>query len=176
MKLDLSRRPARASGLPAGLAAVVAAASFLAFPAAAEAQQTVVVVNQGESRGDHRGPNWMLLSSGLIVLGGTYTASLIVAGTSGHEGDKFLYAPLVGPWVDIATRCSVACTNDTGRKVLLGFDGAFQAIGAVAILGSFLFPGRPGGVVARRAAARELLVLPASYGHGSPGMAVVGTF
>jgi hypothetical protein len=161
--------------LPVTLAVVIAAASTLASPAVARAQEVVVVNQGGESETRYR-PNWMLLSSGLIVFGGTYTASIIVAGTSDHPGDKRLYAPLVGPWLDIAERCPIVCNNETNRKVLLGFDGAFQGIGTLAIVGSFLFPSRRGRRFAEDTTAPTFRILPASLGRGAPGLTAVGTF
>ena len=172
MKLDLSPR----SLVPVALALSAATAAFVALPALAEAQEVVVVNQGGESRGPDRGPNWMLLSSGLIVFGGTYTASVVVAGTSDHPGDKGLYAPLVGPWLDIANRCPVRCDDETGRKVLLGFDGVFQAIGALSIVGSILYPYGGGRSVARNDMKPTFRVLPASLGRGTPGLTAVGTF
>jgi hypothetical protein len=160
---------------PVAFAIALAAAAVAARPAVAHAQE-VVVVNQGREGGStYRGPNWMLLSSGLIVFGGTYTASIVVASTSGHAGDQGLYAPLVGPWLDIANRCPIRCDDETGRKVLLGFDGVFQAIGALSIVGSFVFPyGGRGGVAQND--GPSFRVLPASLGRGAPGLVALGTF
>src|SRR5580692_3680226 len=112
MKIALSPRPSGARGwrLSAGLAAA-AAAGLLAFTPVANAQQVVVVNQGGDSGGGYRGPDWAVLGSGLLVFGGTYTASLVVAATSTHAGDKGLYAPIVGPWLDIANRCPVTCSG-----------------------------------------------------------------
>jgi len=178
MKIDNSPRPVGRCGgrATAGIAAFAAGFGLLALPAVAHAQQ-VVVVNQSEGGSVYRGPNWMLLSSGLIIFGGTYTASVVVAGTSSHAGDQALYAPLVGPWLDIANRCPGACDNETGRKVLLGFDGVFQGIGLLTIVSSFLVPPRRArGLAARTEGAPSFRVLPASYGRGTPGLTAIGTF
>jgi hypothetical protein len=168
MKLDLSHRRGSLR-----LALALAAPLALLLPSVASAQTVVVV--EGGGRDEYRGPNWFLLSSGLAVFSGTYIASAVVAGTSSHDGDKVLYAPLVGPWVDMATRCSAPCGDDTGNKVLLGFDGVFQAIGALTIVSSFFVHGnRPLG---RRASATTTFhIAPASYGRGAPGLTMVGTF
>jgi hypothetical protein len=163
----------------APLAAVAIAAGLLALPSVAHAQQTVVVNGGGEGRGDYRGPDWLLFSSGLVMFGGTYTASAVVAGTSNHAGDKALYAPLVGPWIDFANRCPgpAPCGSDTGSKVLLGFDGVFQGIGALTLVSSFfLMPSRRGRVVARSESPLTFRVLPASLGRGAPGLTAIGTF
>jgi hypothetical protein len=171
MKLDLSPRPRRGWRLSAALAALAAASVFV-LPSVAHAQQ-VVVVDEGESRG----PSWGLISSGLVVFAGTYTASFAVAATSSHAGDKALYVPIVGPWLDIANRCPGACNGDVGDKVLLGFDGVFQAIGALSVVSGFLMPRRHvHNVMAGGASDLSLHVVPASYGRGTPGLAMVGTF
>jgi hypothetical protein len=155
----------------ARLAATVAAIGSLVLPSVAHAQQ-VVVVDEGE----YRGPNWGLLSSGIVVFGGTYMASIVVAGTSDHAGDKALYAPLVGPWLDLVNRCPGGCNNDLGNKVLLGLDGVFQGIGALSIVSSFFMPRTHARGVARSETAPSFSVLPASLGRGAPGLLAVGTF
>jgi hypothetical protein len=173
MKFDIS---SRLVGGWRALVAVAAASGTLALPSLAHAQE-VVVVNQGEGPREYRGPNWALLSSGLLIFGGTYTASFVVASTSSHAGDTALYAPLVGPWLDIANSCPGLCNNEVGRKVLLGFDGVFQGIGALTIVSSFLVPSRRGrGYAALGAGPLTFRVLPASLGRGSPGLTAVGTF
>lgn len=158
------------------LAVAIAAPLFLSSPKLADAQE-VVVVQAGPTRsegGAYRGPNWALLSTGLAVFGGTYVASAIVAGTSSHAGDKSLYAPIVGPWIDLGTRCPSGCADDMGRKVLLGFDGVFQAVGAIAIVSSFLWPDHR--APSRRAHATTFHIAPTSYGPGAPGLTMVGKF
>jgi hypothetical protein len=179
MKLALSPRPSsgarRGWHVSAGLAAA-ATAGLLAFTPVANAQQVVVVNQGGDSGGGYRGPDWAVLGSGLLVFGGTYTASLVVAATSTHAGDKGLYAPIVGPWLDIANRCPVTCSGEVGNKVLLGFDGVFQAIGVLSIASSFFWAPSRRGRMAQREDAPSFHLLPASLGRGAPGMMAVGTF
>ena len=175
MKLHVSPRSVgarRGGSVSAGLAAVAVAAALGTLAPPAHAQE-VVVVNQGDSRGEYRGPNWMLLSTGLVIFSGTYTASFAVAASSNHAGDSALYAPLVGPWFDIANRCPAGCNDDVGRKVLLGFDGVFQAVGLLSIASSFFLPSRRSRGLAD---APTFRVLPASLGRGAPGLTAVGTF
>jgi len=164
MKLDLTPRLAT-------LALTLAVTGSLLLPAVAQAEE-VVVVESG-----YRGPDSRVLGSGVFVFGGTYLASAVVAGTSSHPGDQYLWAPIVGPWLDIANRCSGTgpCDSDTGRKILLGFDGVFQGLGLLSMASAFLVPSRRSRDLARREPATELHVLPASYGR-TPGLAVVGTF
>src|SRR6185369_470889 len=146
MKLELSHRNNGARGRRAHIALALAAPLALLLPSVASAQQVVVVQGPAApARSEHveyAGPNWGLLGPGLAVFSVTYFSSVLVAATSTHEGDKNLYIPLVGPWLDMATRCPTACDGDTGRKVLLGFDGVFQGIGAIAIVTSFFVPDR----------------------------------
>jgi hypothetical protein len=176
MKFDLSPRLAIGRNL---LAAAITAAALLVVPSAAHAQQTVVVNNNdGGARGGYEGPNWMVFSSGLLVFGGAYTTSLVVAGTSNHAGDKLLYAPLVGPWLDMANRCPSngnCSTSQTAAVLGLAVDGVFQGLGALTIATAFLLPVRH-----RRYLAGDgkltVSVVPASYGRGTPGLSAVGTF
>jgi hypothetical protein len=142
------------------------------LPSVAHAQQVVVV-----EESERRGPSWGLLSSGLFVFAGTYTASFVVAATSSHAGDQALYAPIVGPWLDIANRCPGGCNGDLGNKVLLGFDGVFQTIGLLSVASAFLLPSRRSRpVAARTETAPTFRLLPTSYAHGSPGLLAIGTF
>jgi hypothetical protein len=176
MKLDLSRRR---SGfhVSAGLAAAAAAAlSVSVLTPVANAQEVVVVNQGGDSGGVYRGPDWAVLGSGLLVFGGTYTASLVVAATSAHPGDRGLYAPIVGPWLDMANRCPVTCNGELGNKVLLGFDGVFQAIGLISIASSFFWTPSRRARMAQRDDAPTFHLVPASLGRSAPGMMAVGTF
>src|ERR1700690_573412 len=60
-------------------------------------------------------PNRPLLHSGIWILGLSYVPAVIVAAESDREGDKRLYIPLVGPWMDLASRSNcpsnVACSH-----------------------------------------------------------------
>jgi hypothetical protein len=178
--MKLSHRHSGARGRRAHLAFALAAPFALLLPSVASAQQVVVVQGatapaQSEARVEYAGPNWGLLGSGLAVFSGTYIASIVVAGTSSHGGDKDLYIPFVGPWIDMANRCPTTCVGDTGNKVLLGFDGVFQGIAAIAIVSSFFVPERRSSL-SRRASATTFHFAPASYGRGAPGLTMVGTF
>jgi hypothetical protein len=178
MNIHISPRPVggrRPGSVPAGLVALATAAGLLVISPPARAQQVIVVDQDGE-RGAYRGPNWVILSSGLVIFGGTYTASLVVAGTSSHAGDQYLYAPFAGPWIDLGYRCPGRCDDDVGNKVLLGFDGVFQGIGALTVLSSFFLPSRRGRGLASERSAPTFRVLPASVGRGAPGLTAMGTF
>jgi len=87
--------------------------------------------------------NRPLMTTSLIVLGGSYGASAIVAYASSRpEDQKNLYYPVAGPWMDLANRdCnSRPCNNETLNKVLLIADGAGQGLAALGVLSSFFLP------------------------------------
>ena len=90
-------------------------------------------------------PNRYLLTTGFILWGVPYVSGVVVAAQSSNPADQHLYVPIAGPWIDLANRqgCPVgsnACDNETTNKVLLGLDGAFQAIGTLEVLWGFLRP------------------------------------
>jgi hypothetical protein len=112
------------------LAAALAAAVGISRPAAA--QQRVDTV-------EYTGPDRGLLRAGAWTLGLSYAPALVVAIESPLPEDRYLYAPVAGPWLDFAKRDCTDCKHETANQVLLATDGVFQSIGALQILGSFLF-------------------------------------
>jgi hypothetical protein len=125
------------------------------------------------------GPNRALLSSGLFAVGVPYVASVVVATESDHAGDKNLYLPVVGPWLDLADRggCNgvgqTPCTTETGNKVLLVLDGIIQGIGALDLVGAFVFPETRTVTVSERP---RVFVAPAYLGKDGYGVAALATF
>jgi hypothetical protein len=121
-----------------------------------------------------------LLRSGVFTLGAAYIPSLVVAIESEREADNHLYAPVVGPWLDLAARdhCSGDCSGETVNKVLLVTDGVFQGLGALQIIGSFVMPETRTVALhnADGSTALALSVMPASFGHGANGVLAVGKF
>ena len=119
-------------------------------------------------------PNSALIGSGLTMFGFSYIPSMVVAASSPRASDSALYVPVVGPWVDLARRdrdCSSApCPGDTANKVLLVFNGVFQGLGTLHILGGFLFPTTR--TVTQTAGVH---VLP-SVGATQMGLTAVGAF
>jgi hypothetical protein len=85
-------------------------------------------------------PNPTLLRSGVITLGAAYVPAFVVGVQSPRAVDRNLTVPLAGPWMDLAQRGCPGCAEDRLSKVLLVTDGIFQGIGALNIVGSFLFP------------------------------------
>jgi hypothetical protein len=153
-------------------AAGALALSLLGVAATASAQQNVVVAEEG---GGYEGPNAYLFSSGLITTGLSYTPALIVAINSDRSEDKYLYAPFIGPWMDLAAR-------DGGSKVdttLLVVDGVFQTIGALQIIGSFVFTGGNGGSASSASStsvASQTVVAPARLPGEGYGLVALGRF
>ena len=89
--------------------------------------------------------NRPLLITGVLLLGGTYGASVIDAAASGRDADKNnLNYPVVGPWMDYANRggcpASGSCASEIGNKTLLILDGVGQGLGAIGMVASLFLP------------------------------------
>jgi len=143
------------------LAITVLGAGLLgALPARAQSRETVTT----------SGPNRELLHSGIFALGVPYVASVIVAASSDREEDKNLYIPVAGPWMDYANRGSCGhageptCDKETAYKILLVGNGILQGIGALEIVGAFIFPQTRTVTVA---SDRRLFVAPYYVGTGA---------
>ncbi|WP_394846774.1 hypothetical protein LZC95_04830 [Pendulispora brunnea] len=154
---------------------------------------------QRDTSADTYRPNRKLLIGGVLTLGVAYAPAAVVGSTSDHHGDRSLLIPLAGPWIDLADRgpCGgsgqQSCGDDTGNRVLIAVDGVFQAIGALQILGAFIWPetrrveviegkGYLAPVAQKRSvpvAQQQKLqwqVAPARLGRSGYGMSLVGTF
>lgn len=127
------------------------------------------VITYEESR-----PNGALIGSGLTMFAFSYIPSMIVAASSSRAGDNTLYVPVAGPWMNLAQRDNACpngrCPGDTPNKVLLAFDGVFQGLGALQVLGGFLFPTTR--TVTQTAGVH---VLPSVSAH-QVGLTAVGAF
>ena len=126
-------------------------------------------------------PNQAMLYSGAFAFGVPYLSSVIVGAASSHPGDRNLFVPVAGPWIDLADRhCPTGspCDHEGLYKGLLIADGIFQGIGALQIAGAFLFPET---ITVTNAAQRPrpqvatVRVAPSSVGTGY-GLAAVGRF
>src|SRR5262245_46876729 len=157
-----------------GFAASAMALALVGMTATASAQQTVVVADDDDS--SPSGPNAFLLSSGLVTTGLSYTPALIVAVNSDRSEDKYLYAPFVGPWLDLAARDDGDKLNNT----LLVVDGVFQTIGLVQIVASLMWvDDGDDGVVAAEAPSPGIdvaSVAPARFADGGYGLMAAGRF
>jgi hypothetical protein len=151
-------------------AAGALAVGLLGTAVTASAQQNVVVAEQGGSRG----PNAYLFSSGLVTTGLSYTPALIVAINSDNSADKYLYAPFVGPWMDLAARDG----GSKAARTLLVVDGVFQTIGAVQIIASFIFTGSSNSAAASSSSsvASQTVVAPARMANDGYGLVAMGSF
>ena len=170
-------KPLYAGCLGVSCAIIVAAAST------AQAQDTVVVETTAKPAAVESSgilPNRSLLRSGLFTLGASYVPALVVAIESDRPADDHLYAPIVGPWLDLAHRgddCDGECEGETVNKVLLVTDGVFQGIGALQILGSFVFPETRAVTIAHAdgTPAVSFTVMPTKITRGS-GLVAMGKF
>ncbi|MGC4087670.1 MAG: hypothetical protein QM756_07195 [Polyangiaceae bacterium] len=136
-----------------------------------------VVVNR--ERTTVTGPNRDLLRSGVWTLGLSYVPALVVGISSSQSADKSLYVPVAGPWLDYATRDCRSCSHETFNKALLITDGVFQGIGALQILGSFLFLETRTSIAQRErklAKAPAFQVSPSRLGGSGYGLTAVGSF
>ena len=146
--------------------------ALLGFGATASAQQAVVV---DDDDGGNTGPNPFLFNSGLIVTGLSYTPALIVAVNSDRSEDKYLYAPFVGPWLDLAARDDDSKVN----KTLLVVDGVFQTIGLIEIVASLMYVNTDGdGHVGEstQTGIDVASVAPARLSEDGYGLLAVGRF
>jgi hypothetical protein len=135
-----------------------------------------------------------LVISGSILLGVPYFLSLSVAASSKNSADRWLYAPLVGPFADLVARkdtCTTAATSfgtntscsneDTSARFFLMADGLMQVAGStLLILGLSL----PQHVLVRDDAPYvgasdsrvAWSVAPRAFGRSGYGLGLVGTF
>jgi len=153
------------------IAAALAAVALVVLPSVAHAEEV-----------HHYGPNRAMIGSGVVTLGISYGASVIVGAQSDHAGDKSLFVPVAGPWMDLTTRggCNVEpCGHETANKVLLVVDGIVQAIGALDIVAGLFTeetvrtakaPAAPPNV------AKTTWHLAPTVTSSAYGLAAVGTF
>jgi hypothetical protein len=118
------------------LGGIAAALLFSNTPARAQEVST---------RSTFVGPDPALFWGGLVVAAAPYIGGVPIAADSDRSMDHFLYAPIVGPWLDLGQRSgcfkSVSCSEET-FDVLLIADGLLQAVGAASIVTSFVLPSR----------------------------------
>lgn len=150
------------------------ALALLSVGTDASAQQAVVVE---DGDGGNSGPNPFLFNTGLILTGLSYTPAVIVAVNSDRSEDKYLYAPFVGPWLDLAARDD----DDKLSNTLLVVDGVFQTISLVEIVASFLWMDRDsdGAAVTADADGSAIdvaSIAPARLSADGYGLMAVGRF
>jgi hypothetical protein len=146
-------------------------------PAAVEAAPTAdAVTTQTASTG----PEMRAIAGGIFAFGVSYGFALGVAATSGHQGDNHLYVPIVGPWLDLRDRgnCpqAASCGNETAYGALIVADGVLQTIGALFVVGGFVFPTTRNVTTVTATMAPTVQITPVEYAHGGLGLAAVGRF
>jgi hypothetical protein len=144
-----------------------------------------------------------MLTSGSIIFGISYTASIYVAGSRTEASStaeqydqvpydpRWLYAPLIGPWVALATtmkthdcrnsyfsssyfygQCENANRDLASWRILLVFDGMVQAAGTILAIEGVSW--RWYQLVLTDDV--QIQVLPVPMGRSGEGLALVGTF
>jgi hypothetical protein len=135
----------------------------------------------GEQRTEFVRPNPVFLATGALTILSAYVPGFIVAVGSDHDGDDWLYAPVIGPWMDLATRgcgdseATPQCgTTDFDRAALIG-GGVVQAIGAAQLVAAFASPQRR---LSKQSSSTEptVRIAPTAFGRGGPGIVAFGTF
>jgi hypothetical protein len=130
----------------------------------------------GAERTEFARPNPVMLGAGGLAFAGAYIPGVVVAASSDHDGDEWLYAPVIGPWLDLATR---GCGDDPNTPVcgVTAFDraalissGVFQAFGLAAMLGAFTLPQK------RLATTATIQLAPATFDPRSQGIVAFGQF
>ncbi len=159
--------------------AAASAAPLMLCAAQASAQSTgssvVTERRDAEALAELR-PNTELITTGILTLGIPYIASVVVATGSPRNSDSYLYAPVAGPWLDLASRedcpANASCGNETAYQIALVADGILQGIGALEIASGFAFPVPH----SRNSARSPHLQLAPSVARTSYGISALGTF
>src|SRR5690606_26420408 len=138
--------------------------------APAHADNTVVV--DGDDSGPS-GPNPFLFTSGLLTTAISYTPAVLVAMSSPRAEDDYLYAPVLGPWLDLAARDDIP--DDGLNRGLLVVDGIFQAVGVIQLATSFMFVDTDDSASVESTQVQASLV-PTRMSNDGYGLLAVGTF
>lgn len=152
-------------------------ASAAAFVASLFATSAASAQSQDRPESEPLRPNRALLISGAAVIAASYTPAVVVAATSGREGDQFLYVPIAGPWIDLADRGGCGpnpCGEEAVYKTLLVATGIAHLVGTGLVISSFIVP--DDRERARTAASTKPVVTPTRMGRDGAGLAVVGRF
>jgi len=114
--------------------------------------------------------NLAFIGAGVGIFSASYAGALIYALStcsaqeSCRQGSGFLYIPIVGPFITMAT------APTTGGAALAGFDGGVQVLGAALTLVGFLAPKK---FVVWQSKSAAVSVMPTTMGAGaSAGVAV----
>ena len=119
-------------------------------------------------------PNKAMLITGSSLLVSTYVTTAALAGYNGGIGDKDLYIPIVGPWINIADRTPSTRNNNTRDTLLIAGSGVLQGVGALMAVASFFVPEKV--PAARISAGNVKMEIMPTAAAGSGGLGAVGTF
>jgi hypothetical protein len=165
----------RLVALAAALTASIATTSLASAQTRVETAPATTRVDSVTYTGPDRG----LLRTGVWTLGLGYVPALVVAIESPLPADRYLFVPVAGPWLDMARRECKGCKSEGLNQFLLAADGVVQGVGALEILGSFLFlertiETRP----ARKSGSKTALNLrfKPSRNAGGYGLTAIGNF
>ena len=126
-----------------------------------------------------RWPNVPMEVTGFTLFAATYVPAVVVAAESARVGDKNLYYPVAGPWMDMAKRtCTNAtCPNETLARVGLAADGVVQGVGALLLVSGLFVPEKVTHALPLwgKANDKQVMVTPSSVGSGY-GVGAVGRF
>ena len=121
-----------------------------------------------------RTPNKALLITGSSLLVSTYVTTAALAGYNGEVGDKDLYIPIVGPWINIAERNGNQYKDNTRDTLLIAGSGVLQGVGALMAVTSFFVPEKV--PAARIQAGNVKMEITPQAGAGGGGIGAVGVF
>ncbi|HUH04827.1 MAG TPA: hypothetical protein VML75_22675 [Kofleriaceae bacterium] len=160
------------------LIAAVLGVVLLALPAQALAQQQTVIIPPDDDSSRVSSTNTTPILTGALTFGLSYGAAVMVAATTDSSANDRLYVPLIGPWLAIADRpeCPVdeqSCDSETTKKVLLGVDGVFQAVGAITLVYGLL---TPRSYTRTTVAGQQVEVVPVAMQGGGNGFGLTGSF
>jgi hypothetical protein len=135
-----------------------------------------------------------LVISGSIVFGVPYLLSMSVAASSHYQPDRWLYAPVVGPFINLATRADDCnpngtsgtssqfnCSDDSGVRFFLMMDGLMQVAGATMFVLGLALPTTllvrdDAPYVGKKGNQLAVTVQPYATGRSGYGLGVVGIF
>jgi hypothetical protein len=129
-----------------------------------------------------------LLGTGLFLLAVSYLPAVSVAASSTVAADQHLYAPLAGPWIDLAQRpiCSppANCEAEQTNRALLETSGILQGVGAFLTLVGLLTsddddappPPKHLNEAKAKPPKADVHVTPAQFGSVGYGVAAFGKF
>jgi len=135
-----------------------------------------------------------LVISGSIIFGVPYLLSMSVAASSRYPPDHWLYAPVIGPFVNLATRsdscnpngtngtnASFDCNDDSGVRFFLMMDGLMQVAGATMFVLGLALPTTllvrdDAPYVGKKGNQFAWTVQPYTVGRSGYGLGVLGSF